>query len=487
MHRRHAAGARATGARAAGPPGCCLAAVHSTALTGCCCTAPSHWIAGAAPVRVAAPPGCYLAAAVFLLPTLLSSVRSPSLGPPPMRVAQAPLPDMAISPEMEACPALSPLPCCILCSCPRPTCESSRRSKNLPSRCYRKWSSLLQMKTRREDIFRGINNDRPVRRGQVARPIRSPTLFCSNRLVTVWAPAPAANGSAPSLLSPVATPPLVLARWRRAVYIHYYYAHTHAPQTPHRSLNLVPPPVRFCSCGWAGVRGRRRRRRRATVEGGDGEMARERREIRRIESAAARQVTFSKRRRGLFKKAEELAVLCDADVALVVFSSTGKLSQFASSSMNEVIDKYSTHSKNLGKSHQQPALDLNLEHSKINSLNEQLAEASLHLRHMRGEELGGLSVGELQQMEKGLETGLQRLLFTKDRQFMQQISDLQQKGTHLAEENMRLRNQMPQVSTAGMMTIVDTENAVTEAVSSESVMTQDNDDGSDITLKLALT
>uniref|UniRef100_A0A453R480 MADS-box domain-containing protein n=1 Tax=Aegilops tauschii subsp. strangulata TaxID=200361 RepID=A0A453R480_AEGTS len=90
------------------------------------------------------------------------------------------------------------------------------------------------------------------------------------------------------------------------------------------------------------------------------EMARERRAIRRIESAAARQVTFSKRRRGLFKKAEELAVLCDADVALVVFSSTGKLSQFASSSMNEIIDKYSTHSKNLGKSDQQPAIDLNV-------------------------------------------------------------------------------------------------------------------------------
>jgi hypothetical protein len=60
-------------------------------------------------------------------------------------------------------------------------------------------------------------------------------------------------------------------------------------------------------------------------------MPRERREIKRIESAAARQVTFSKRRRGLFKKAEELSVLCDADVALIVFSSTGKLSQFASS------------------------------------------------------------------------------------------------------------------------------------------------------------
>ncbi|VAI72047.1 unnamed protein product [Triticum turgidum subsp. durum] len=223
-------------------------------------------------------------------------------------------------------------------------------------------------------------------------------------------------------------------------------------------------------------------------------MARERRAIRRIESAAARQVTFSKRRRGLFKKAEELAVLCDADVALVVFSSTGKLSQFASSSMNEIIDKYSTHSKNLGKSDQQPAIDLNLEHCKYDSLNEQLAEASLRLRHMRGEELDGLSVGELQQMEKNLETGLQRVLCTKDRQFMQQISDLQQKGTQLAEENMRLKNQMHEVPTASTVAVAEAENVVPEdAHSSDSVMTavhsgssQDNDDGSDISLKLAL-
>ncbi|KAK8463192.1 hypothetical protein SEVIR_1G335300v4 [Setaria viridis] len=189
-------------------------------------------------------------------------------------------------------------------------------------------------------------------------------------------------------------------------------------------------------------------------------MARERREIKRIESAAARQVTFSKRRRGLFKKAEELSVLCDADVALIVFSSTGKLSQFASSSMNEIIDKYNTHSKNLGKA-EQPSLDLNLEHSKYANLNEQLTEASLRLRQMRGEELEGLSVDELQQLEKNLEAGLHRVLQTKDQQFLEQISELQRKkhpcllfedsylkvDTHvsssqLAEENMQLRNQV---------------------------------------------
>ncbi|XP_025810223.1 MADS-box transcription factor 22 [Panicum hallii] len=222
-------------------------------------------------------------------------------------------------------------------------------------------------------------------------------------------------------------------------------------------------------------------------------MARERREIKRIESAAARQVTFSKRRRGLFKKAEELSVLCDADVALIVFSSTGKLSQFASSSMNEIIDKYNTHSKNLGKA-EQPSLDLNLEHSKYANLNEQLAEASLRLRQMRGEELEGLSVEELQQLEKNLEAGLHRVLQTKDQQFLEQISELQRKSSQLAEENMQLRNQVSQIPPSGKQVVADTENVIAEdGQSSESVMTalhsgssQDNDDGSDVSLKLGL-
>ncbi|KAE8701143.1 hypothetical protein F3Y22_tig00110548pilonHSYRG00344 [Hibiscus syriacus] len=59
-------------------------------------------------------------------------------------------------------------------------------------------------------------------------------------------------------------------------------------------------------------------------------MAREKIQIRKIDNNTARQVTFAKRRRGLFKKAEELAILCDADVALIIFSSTGKLFEYAS-------------------------------------------------------------------------------------------------------------------------------------------------------------
>lgn len=50
----------------------------------------------------------------------------------------------------------------------------------------------------------------------------------------------------------------------------------------------------------------------------------------RIENKINRQVSFSKRRNGLLKKAYELSVLCDAEVAVIIFSSRGKLYEFGS-------------------------------------------------------------------------------------------------------------------------------------------------------------
>ncbi|KAJ8640510.1 hypothetical protein MRB53_017204 [Persea americana] len=61
-----------------------------------------------------------------------------------------------------------------------------------------------------------------------------------------------------------------------------------------------------------------------------GRMGRGKIVIRRIDNSTNRQVTFSKRRNGLLKKAKELAILCDAEVGLIVFSSTGKLYDFSS-------------------------------------------------------------------------------------------------------------------------------------------------------------
>ena len=59
-------------------------------------------------------------------------------------------------------------------------------------------------------------------------------------------------------------------------------------------------------------------------------MGRGKIEIRKIENPISRQVTFSKRRKGLLKKAHELSVLCDAQIGLIVFSERGKMKEYCS-------------------------------------------------------------------------------------------------------------------------------------------------------------
>lgn len=62
------------------------------------------------------------------------------------------------------------------------------------------------------------------------------------------------------------------------------------------------------------------------------EMVRGKIEMKRIENTTNRQVTFSKRRNGLLKKAYELSVLCDAEVAVIIFSQRGRVYEFSSNS-----------------------------------------------------------------------------------------------------------------------------------------------------------
>ncbi|EXB61797.1 MADS-box transcription factor 1 [Morus notabilis] len=73
-------------------------------------------------------------------------------------------------------------------------------------------------------------------------------------------------------------------------------------------------------------------------------MGRKKVEMKRIEDKHSRQVTFSKRRKGLMKKASELSILCDVEVALIVFSGNGKLYNFPSSgSLGKTLERYWTY------------------------------------------------------------------------------------------------------------------------------------------------
>ncbi|KAB1203912.1 MADS-box protein SVP [Morella rubra] len=155
-------------------------------------------------------------------------------------------------------------------------------------------------------------------------------------------------------------------------------------------------------------------------------MAREKIKIKKIDNVTARQVTFSKRRRGLLKKAEELSVLCDAEVALIIFSATGKLFEFSSSSMKDLLERYNLHSSSLKPAVDQiPSLELQLENSNHTRLSKEVAEKSHQLRQVKGEDLEGLNLEELQQLEKLLEAGLNRVLETKEERIMTEITSLE--------------------------------------------------------------
>ena len=56
-------------------------------------------------------------------------------------------------------------------------------------------------------------------------------------------------------------------------------------------------------------------------------------EISKVEQS---QVTFNKRKFGVMKKAYELSILCDCEIALIIFSSSNKLYQYASTDMDKV-------------------------------------------------------------------------------------------------------------------------------------------------------
>ncbi|KAI8587753.1 hypothetical protein BDZ88DRAFT_228621 [Geranomyces variabilis] len=69
-------------------------------------------------------------------------------------------------------------------------------------------------------------------------------------------------------------------------------------------------------------------------------MGRKKIAIKRIVDERNRQVTFSKRKFGLMKKAHELSVLCGCEIGLIMFTANGKLFQFASTDMDKILLRY---------------------------------------------------------------------------------------------------------------------------------------------------
>lgn len=171
-------------------------------------------------------------------------------------------------------------------------------------------------------------------------------------------------------------------------------------------------------------------------------------EIKRIENTTNRQVTFCKRRNGLLKKAYELSVLCDAEVSLIVFSSRGRLYEYANNSVRGTIDRYKKHhadSTNTGSVSEANAQYYQQEASK---LRRQIRDIQTYNRQIIGEALSSLSPRDLKNLEGKLEKAIGRVRSKKNELLFAEIELMQKREIELQNANMYLRAKIAEVERA---------------------------------------
>ncbi|XP_010530562.1 PREDICTED: developmental protein SEPALLATA 3-like isoform X2 [Tarenaya hassleriana] len=171
-------------------------------------------------------------------------------------------------------------------------------------------------------------------------------------------------------------------------------------------------------------------------------MGRGRVELKRIENKINRQVTFAKRRNGLLKKAYELSVLCDAEVALIIFSNRGKLYEFcSSSSMLKTLERYQKCSygapePNVPSREALEELSSQQEYLKLKQRFDALQRTQ---RNLLGEDLGPLNTKELEALERQLDSSLKQIRALRTQYMLDQRNELQRKEQMLTETNKALR------------------------------------------------
>ncbi|KAJ8547620.1 hypothetical protein K7X08_011206 [Anisodus acutangulus] len=171
-----------------------------------------------------------------------------------------------------------------------------------------------------------------------------------------------------------------------------------------------------------------------------GKMVRGKIEMKRIENETSRQVTFSKRRNGIMKKAYELSVLCDAEVAVIIFSQKGRLYEFSNSSMQNTIDKYREYAKQMPMNNNTFEVEQYMEQLKEETVNmaKKIEILEISKRKLMGQGIGLCSMNELQEIDNQLERSLKKIRTRKSQLFKDEIQRLKEKEKLLLEENAKL-------------------------------------------------
>ncbi|KAE8798105.1 APETALA3-like MADS-box protein [Hordeum vulgare] len=127
-------------------------------------------------------------------------------------------------------------------------------------------------------------------------------------------------------------------------------------------------------------------------------------ETKRVEEASRRQASYSRRRSGIMNNARELAVVCDAQVAIVMLSATGKHHHFCSdgADIKGVLDRYQQATGTSLWTEQYEEMQRTLSHLKAVNRN-----LRTEIRQRMGEDLDALGFGELRGLEQSVDAALE--------------------------------------------------------------------------------
>ncbi|KAM0877755.1 hypothetical protein ACQ4PT_035275 [Festuca glaucescens] len=153
-------------------------------------------------------------------------------------------------------------------------------------------------------------------------------------------------------------------------------------------------------------------------------MGRGKVELKKIENTTSRQVTFSKRRMGLLKKANELAILCDAQVGVIVFSGSGKM-------IANIFDRYL-------KAPSTRFDEMDIQQKIIHEMTRMKDESNrlkIIMRQYMGEDLDSLTLQDVSNLEQQIDFSLYKVRLRKQQQLLdQQLLGMRHREMHIPED-----------------------------------------------------
>ncbi|CAN4103143.1 unnamed protein product [Withania somnifera] len=155
-------------------------------------------------------------------------------------------------------------------------------------------------------------------------------------------------------------------------------------------------------------------------------------EIKRIENTTNRQ----------------LSVLCDAEVALIVFSSRGRLYEYANNSVRATIDRYKKHHADSTSTGSISEANTQYYQQEASKLRRQIRDIQNYNRQIVGEALSSLSPKDLKNLEGKLEKAIGRVRSKKNELLYSEIEHMQKREIELQNANMYLRAKIAEVERA---------------------------------------